>query len=238
MTLTISIFIGISLLIVAIGIGYYLFMKANEPLIKAVEGTVEVPVRIAETAADFGKHAIDRATDAFKAVFQSRIDVVSSTTVCDATPIAELAVLKRNVREIIDYSHTEYKSTKRIIAEQTFVAKIGFDLGARFSMSCDPQTKTIRFFLPEPKILSLETENPGAHHYLAEDGWVNKLTHKDHQNILTQLKEQARKSVDSTLAIGDTKQLIETRFNDLFRDLEANVVVLFSPQQPKIAEKI
>jgi hypothetical protein len=234
MSVTLSIFIGISLLIVAIA--FAIRINFTKPIENGIKGVTDAPVKIAETVADFGKHAIDRASDAFTAIFQSRINIVSSTTVCDATPIAELAVLQRNIREIIDYQHTSFGSTKRIIAEQTFVAKIGFDLAARFSMSCDPSNKTIKIFLPEPKILSLETSNPEAYHYLAEDGWINKLAPKDHQQILIQLKDKARKSVDSTLAVRDAKQLIETRFNDLFRDFEAKVIILFSAEQPKIGE--
>lgn len=234
MSLTLSIFIGVSLLIVAIA--FAIRINVTKPGEKVIKDVTDVPVKITEAVVDFGKHAIDRASDAFIAIFQSRINIVSSTTVCDATPIAELAVLQRNIREIIDYQNTSYLSTKRIIAEQTFVAKIGFDLAARFSVSCDPSTKTIKIFLPEPKVLSLETSNPEAYHYLAEDGLLNKLAPKDHQQILIQLKDKVRKSVDSTLAVRDAKQLIETRFNDLFRDFKAKVIVLFSAEQPKIGE--
>lgn len=234
MSLTLSIFIGASLLIVAIA--FAIRINVTKPLETGIKSATDVPVEIAETVADFGKHAIYRASDAFTAIFQSRINIVSSTTVCDATPIAELAVLQRNIREIINYQNTNFLSTKRIIAEQTFVAKIGFDLAARFSVSCDSSNKTIKIFLPEPKVLSLETFNPEAYHYLAEDGLINKLAPKDHQQILIQLKEKARKSVDSTLAVRDAKQLIETRFNDLFRDFNAKIIILFSVEQPKIGE--
>lgn len=234
MTLTLSVFIGVSLLIVAIAIA--IRINITGPAEKTVGKAVDVPVKVAETAADFGKHAIDRASEAFVAIFQSKINVVSSATVCDATSIAELALLQGSVREIIDYSDTKLGSTKRIIAEQHFIAKIGFDLQAKFSVSCDALSRTITFSLPEPKILSLETSNPAAHLYLNESGWINKLNPEDHQRILIQLKNQARQSVDATLAIKDAKQLMETRLNDLFQSFDARVVVLFPTEQTKVLQ--
>jgi len=91
----------------------------------------------------------------------------------------------------------------------------------------------VTIILPEPKILSLETINPEANYYLEEDGYLNWLTTGDHQQILIQLKEKARKSAESTLAVGDAKQMIETRFRDLFRAFDVKVFVLFSPTKPR-----
>lgn len=223
MNKTVSIFIGIALLIVAGAIAIHLAVV--RPVAVVAEKAVEAPGKIVEQVFDFGRHGID----AFKAIFQSQVNVVSSTTVCDATPIAELAVLRRNIREIIDYKKTDLHSTKRIIAEQTFVAKIGFDLAARFSATYDPSNQVVTIVLPEPKILSLETVNPEANYYLEEDGLINWLTTADHQKMLILLKEKARNSADSVLAVGDAKKMIETQFRDLFRAFNVKVVVLFSP---------
>ena len=227
MNKTLTIFIGIALLVVAAALAIHLAVV--RPVTRVAEKAVEVPGKIVAQVFDFGKQGID----AFKAIFQSQVNVVSTTTVCDATPIAELAVLQRNICEIIDYKKTDLHSTKRIIAEQTFVAKIGFDLAARFSASYDPSNQVVTIVLPEPKILSLETVNPEANYYLEEDGYLNWLTTADHQQILIQLKEKARKSAESTLAVGDAKRIIETRFHDLFRAFDVKVVVLFSPVQPR-----
>jgi len=227
MNKTLTIFTGIALLIVAAALAIHLAVV--RPVTRVAEKAVEVPGKIVAQVFDFGKQGID----AFKTIFQSQVNVISSTTVCDATPIAELAVLQRNICEIIDYKKTDLHSTKRIIAEQTFVAKIGFDLAARFSASYDPSNQVVTIVLPEPKILSLETVNPEANYYLEEDGYLNWLTTADHQQILIQLKEKARKSADSTLAVGDAKRMMETRFHDLFRAFDVKVVVLFSPVQPR-----
>ena len=64
---------------------------------------------------------------------------------------------------------------------------------------------------------------------------INRITAEDHQQILMQLKLQARKSAESTLAIGDAKQMIETRFQDMFRAFDVKVVVLFAVPPPKPA---
>jgi hypothetical protein len=218
-----AIYVGIALLIVAVAIAVHLAVV--RPVTGVMEKTVEAPGKIVGQVFDFGRQGIE----AFKAIFQSQVSVVSSTTVCDATPIAELAVMQRNIREIVDYKKTDLHSTKRIIADQTFMAKIGFDLAARFSASYNPSNRIVTILLPEPKILSLETVNPEANYYLEEDGYLNWLTTADHQQILIQLKEKARNGADSVLAVGDAKQMIETRFHDLFRAFDVKVVVLFSP---------
>jgi len=41
---------------------------------------------------------------------------------------------------------------------------------------------------------------------------------------------------NGTLAVGDAKRMIETRFHDLFRAFDVKVVVLFSPTQPRAKE--
>jgi hypothetical protein len=215
-----SFFIGFSVL--ALTIGLVLYLNVTRPAQKGVEA-----------AGSFVSHGVAKVAEAFTAVFQSQVNVVASSTVCDATPIAELAVLQRNIREIVDYSKTDLGSNKRIIAEQTFVAKIGFDLAAKFSASYDASNQVVTIRLPEPKILSLESANPAPNYYLAADGVINKITAEDHQQILMQLKLQARRSAESALAIGDARQMIETRFQDLFRAFNVKVIVLFATEPPR-----
>jgi len=127
----------------------------------------------------------------------------------------------------VDYSETDYYSTKRIVAEQTFVAKIGFDLAARFSAAYNPSNNTVVISLPNPKILSLEPVNAAPKYYVDDSGVLNRLTTDDHRQILIQLKNQAAQSAESALAIGDAKQMIETRFHDLFQTFNVKVVVEF-----------
>jgi hypothetical protein len=225
-------FIGLSLL--ALTIGYAIYLNWAHPIEKTVTVTGEVINHGVDKATELGKYGIDKAADAFTTIFQSQVNIVSSTTVCDATPIAELAILQRNVQEIIDYSTTVHGSNKHIIAGQTFIAKIGFDLASKFSASYDSSNQVVTIILPEPKILSLETANPAPHYYLTEDGYINKITTGDNQQILIRLNDEARRSADSALAIGDAKQMIKTRFHDLFRAFNVKVIVLFSSDQQKI----
>jgi hypothetical protein len=227
-----SFFIGLSLLALIVGVVFYL--NVTRPAEKGVASVGTFASHGVDKVAELGKRGMDKVSEAFTAIFQSQVNVVASSTVCDATPIAELAVLQRNIREIVDYSKTDLGSNKRIIAEQTFVAKIGFDLAAKFSAAYDASNQVVTIILPEPKILSLESSNPAPTYYLAEDGVINKITAEDHQQILMQLKAQARRSAESTLAIGDAKQMIQTRFQDLFRSFNVKVVVLFSADQPRL----
>lgn len=227
-----SFFIGLSLLILTIGLICYLtFLR---PVENGVGAAGDLARHGVDKAAELGKYGMNKAAEAFTAIFQSQVNVVASSTVCDATPIAELAVLKRNIREIVDYSNTDLGSNKRIIAEQTFVAKIGFDLAAKFSATYDASNQTVTILLPEPKVLSLESSNPAPTYYLAEDGVINHINTADHQQLLMQLKNQARKSAEATLAVGDAKQMIATRFQDLFRAFNVKVKVSFTSDSPML----
>ncbi len=227
-----SFFIGLSLLALTVGVVVYL--NVARPVQQGASAIGELASHGVDTVAELGKYGMGKAAEAFNAIFQSQVNVVASSTVCDATPIAELAVLRRNIREIVDYSKTDLGSNKHIIAEQTFVAKIGFDLAAKFSALFDPSNQVVTIVLPQPKILSLEAMNAAPTYYLAESGLINRITTEDHQEILLQLKEQARRSADSALAISDARQMIETRFRDLFSAFNVKVIVLFSSDQLKL----
>ncbi|MGA2248063.1 MAG: DUF4230 domain-containing protein [Verrucomicrobiota bacterium] len=226
---SLQILIGVSLLILAVAFAVHLTIT------KPAQELGEAAIQAGEQAVT---HGIDKTADVITGipqiiatVFQARVNISSSASVCDATPIAELAVLKRNIREIVDYSNTDYYSTKRIIAEQTFVAKIGFDLAARFSASYNPSNNTVIISLPTPKILSLEPASAAPSYYVDDSGIINRLTTEDHRQILFQLKNQAAQSAESALAIGDARQMIETRFRDLFRAFNVKVMVEFPGQQ-------
>lgn len=230
-----SFFIGLSLL--ALAIGFVIYLNMARPAEQGAAAVGKFAGQSVDKAAELGEHGIDRAADAFRAIFQSQVNITASSTVCDATPIAELAVLRRNIHEIVDYSRTELGSKKRIIAEQTFVAKIGFDLAAKFSATYDASNRVITVTLPEPKVLSLEASNPAPKYFLVESGMFNRITTEDHQQILLQLKEQAQHSADATLAIGDAKRMIETRFHDLFEPFKVKVVVVFSSGRQILPEQ-
>ena len=109
------------------------------------------------------------------------------------------------------------------------MAKIGFDLAARFSASYDPSNRVVTIVLPEPIILSLETVNPEANYYLEEDGHINRLDHaRSPADLDSAQGEGPQQRRINPLAVGDAKRMIETRFHDLFRAFDVKVVVLFS----------
>jgi hypothetical protein len=226
-----SFFVGLSLLALAIGLVIYL--NFGRPVNNGVRAAEEVTTNALDKGFKLGERAMEAMANAFVVIFQTRVNIDSHATVCDATAIAELAVLQRNIRETVDYSNTRLLSTKHIVAEQTFIVKIGFDLAAKFSASYDSAGQLVTVTLPEPKVLSLETLNPAPRYFLQEPGWINDITTEDQQEILTELKAQARHSAEATLAIGDAKKMIETRFNDLFRAFNVKVIVVFSPEQAK-----
>ena len=227
-----QILIGLSLLVLAVASSVYLIF------VRPVEKAIQAGERTAIHGIDKSTEVLGKIPGIIAKVFQSRVNISTSATICDATPIAELAVLQRNIREVIDYQNTDYYSTKRIVAEQTFVAKIGFDLQARFSATFDPSNNLVTISLPNPKVLSLEPSNPAPKYYVEDSGVINWLTTEDHQQILIALKEQAAHDAESALAVGDAKQMIETRFQDLFQAFKVNVKVEFPEGQTNILGKV
>lgn len=227
-----QILLGLSLLVLAIAFAIHL------TLVRPVEKAIQAGEHTAIHGIDKSAEVLGKIPGIIATVFQARVNISTSATICDATPIAELAVLQRNIREIIDYKNTDYYSTKQIVAEQTFVAKIGFDLQAHFSATFDPSNNLVTISLPDPKVLSLEPSNPAPKYYVDDSGIINRLTTDDHQQILIGLKEQAAHDAESALAVGDAKQMIETRFRDLFRAFNVNVKVEFPEDQTNILGKV
>ena len=222
---SLQVLIGLSLLVLAIAFAIHLTI--TKPARELGEEVIHAGERTATHGIDKTADVITQIPEIIATVFQAQVNVSTSASVCDATPIAELAVLQRNIREIIDYSNTDYYSTKRIVAEQTFVAKIGFDLAARFSATYNPSNNVVIISLPNPKVLSLEPSSAAPKYYVDDSGVINRLTTEDHNEILIELKKQAAHSAESTLAVGDAKQMIRTRFEDLFRAFNVKVIVEF-----------
>lgn len=227
-----QILIGISLLVLAVALAIHLTI--TRPATELGAAAIHAGQQTVQHGIDKTADVLSAIPQAIAAVFQARVNISSSASICDATPIAELAVLKRNIREIVDYSDTDHYSTKRIVAEQTFVAKIGFDLAARFTATFNPSNNTVTIALPNPKVLSLEAQSAAPTYYVDESGLVNWLTTEDRRQILTQLKNEAAHSAESAVALGDARQMIETRFHDLFRAFNVNVVVQFPNQSTNL----
>jgi hypothetical protein len=224
-----QILIGIALLILAVAVAIHLTI--TRPATALGEAAIHAGQQTSQHGMDKTADVLSAIPQAIAAVFQARVNISSSASICDATPIAELAVLKRNVREVVDYANTDHYSTKRIVAEQEFVAKIGFDLAARFTATFNPSNNTVTIVLPNPKLLSLEPVSAAPNYYVDESGLINWLTTEDRRQILIQLKTEAAHSAETAVAVGDARQMIETRFQDLFRAFNVKVVVQF-PHQP------
>ena len=66
--------------------------------------------------AELGKHGMDKVAEAFTAIFQSQVNVVASSTMCDATKPGLQGTGRRyrseTFREIVDYSKTDLATQK------------------------------------------------------------------------------------------------------------------------------
>jgi hypothetical protein len=234
---SLQVLIGLSVLVLAIAFAVHLTMTkpVKEVVVHGLDKSADVFTNTFHYGVDRFSDVITNVCEMVFRSVQPRVSVTASSCVYDASPIAELAVLKRNIREFVIYSRTDYYSTKRIVAEQTFVAKVGFDLAARFAVTYDPSNQVVVITMPNPKVLSLEGVTAAPTYDLEEQGVINWLTPEDGQQIAVMLKDQARKSADSALAVGDAKEMLATRFHDLFQAFQVKVVVVF-PGQTNVME--
>ena len=130
---SLQVLIGISVLVLAIAFAIHLTI--TKPARELGEEVIHAGERTATHGIDKTADIITQIPEILATVFQAQVNVSTSASVCDATPIAELAVLQRNIREIIDYSgyrllqhQADCGSTKRLWPKSALIWRRGFRL--------------------------------------------------------------------------------------------------------------
>ncbi len=145
---------------------------------------------------------------------QPRITINNQTVVNEnASPVAELATLTKELKVKREFAHTWAGSSKRIKLSGTFVVKAGFDLRQDVTVNVQPDEIVIQ--LPHAEIVGVEEQRVDV--LALENGLWNRISGADLQNELAQLPEMARKQAIEIGLPGDAEQELQRQLNKRIR---------------------
>jgi len=157
---------------------------------------------------------------------QPRITINNRTIVNEnASPVAELATLTKNLKVKREFAHTWAGSSKRIKLSGTFLVKAGFDLRQDVTVNVQPEEIVIQ--LPHAEIVGVEEQRVDV--LALENGLWNRISGADLQNELAQLPEMARKEAVDIGLPGDAEQELQRQLNKRIRARQPIRLVFTNP---------
>ena len=157
---------------------------------------------------------------------QPRITINNKTVVNEnASPVAELTTLTKDLKVKREFAHTWAGSSKRIKLSGTFLAKAGFDL--RQDVTVDVRADEIVIQLPHAEIVGVEEQRVDV--LALENGLWNRISGADLQNELAQLQEMARKEAVEIGLPGDAEQELQRQLNKRIRVRQPIRLVFANP---------
>jgi hypothetical protein len=166
--------------------------------------------------------AARQAAEIFREAIGVQPKVIINQTVFfdQIASVAEFAVITRDQTISLSYSHqmtllnTPLPATEKIIKiDATFRIKAGFDLMEPFTVAIDPQTLHLTAELPPAQILSVEPVGPLS--YTDQDGWFNRITAQERQNLLNELQIRARTAAETSNCRQEAERQAVSRLSDL-----------------------
>jgi hypothetical protein len=157
---------------------------------------------------------------------QPRITINNQTVVNEnASPVAELATLTKELKVKREFAHTWAGSSKRIKLSGTFVVKAGFDLRQDVTVNVQPDEIVIQ--LPHAEIVGVEEQRVDV--LALDNGLWNRISGADLQNELAQLPEMARKQAIEIGLPGDAEQELQRQLNKRIRARQPIRLVFTTP---------
>jgi hypothetical protein len=159
----------------------------------------------------------------FRQAFQFTPEVSVNHTIIlnQQTPVLELAVLSQNFEHRYTWANKWMGSTKQIAISGTFVAKTGFDLKQKFSISLKNDTAYVA--LPEPTVLSVESQNDIS--YRDENGIWNWVNPEDRTKATNAFMADARKYAEHAAFVQDARKDMEGKLKTIIQP-HAKVVLI------------
>lgn len=150
-----------------------------------------------------------------------------------------IVAFPREVCEIVLENHdiqasTRYESTgwlgmgeSHVVMAGTYRARVGFDLG---KASAEVEDGTLRLWLPEPRILGLETREVGRQ---AEDiSWWNPLEPAEMEAAYRANRAEAERRLEEPDLLRGARERLVRRMREGLRDLGLQVRVELLPSPP------
>jgi hypothetical protein len=160
---------------------------------------------------------------------QPRITINNRTVVDEnASPVAELATLTKQLKVKREFAHTWAGSSKRIKLSGTFIAKAGFDL--RQDVTVEVRPDEIMIQLPHAEIVGVEEQRVDV--LALENGLWNHISGADLQNELAQLPEMARKQAIEIGLPSDAEQELQRQLSKRIRARQPIRLVFTNPPPP------
>lgn len=188
-------------------------------------------VVIPERMARIGYETAKTLGEDFRKAFQFTPEVIIENTVVlnQQTSVLELAVLSQNFQHTHAYTNTWLGSTKKINISGSFVAKVGFDLNEKFTITVDGNTA--RVALPEPKLLSIESEADIT--YRDEDGLWNWVSPEDRTKATNAFIKDAKGYAQQADFIKDARVRAEEQIRKVLAPHVEEVVFEYQVVMPQ-----
>lgn len=144
------------------------------------------------------------------AQLQPQVRINNRVYLEQTTPVAELAVLTRQVEVDHEFSHTWAGSTKRVKLHGSFLVKAGFDL--REHVKADVSEDAITVELPHAQILGVEQQHVEVQEF--ENGYWNRVTAADVENELATMPKLAREKAKASGLAAEAEESLRKQLSD------------------------
>lgn len=170
------------------------------------------PARSAQQGAAELERLGRKVRDAFVQIanLQPQITINDRVYLEQTTPIAELAMLSRQIEVEHEFQHTWAGSTKRVKLHASFAVKAGFDLRQDFRV--DLRDDRIMLQLPRGAILGVEQQQVEVLAY--ENGLWNRISAEDLQSELAALPLLARDKASQSGLAGEAELALRQQLEE------------------------
>jgi hypothetical protein len=204
----------IALIIAAVAV--FVFWRLETwPMRMAQQGTAEME-RLAQKARDFFVET---------AQLQPRVTINNRVYMEQSAPVAELALVSRQIAVDHEFTHTWAGSTKRVRLHGTYTAKAGFNL--RDNLTVDVREDTIVVQLPRAEILSLQQEKVEVLAF--EQGYWNRISAADLEKEIAAVPQLARDKAEAANLAEEAERTLQEQLQQRL-GMDRPVQVIFQPR--------
>lgn len=185
-------------------------------------------VKPSQIVLDAGEKIANGVADAFN--FTPQVSVKNTVIFEEHAAILEVAVLSQRIVHDYEYSNTWIGSTKELHLRGVYLAKYGFDLKKQDFMihiseddSSTDQTYNLTFNIPDPLLLSFETENYRV--IEDRDGWWNQFDEIERETAVNTMRNEARRKALSMGYRNKVRDSLESQLKLMVETLPLDIQI-------------
>lgn len=180
--------------ITAIAVGGYLYSQT----LGSVEKVLDLP---------------QKAADGLARIFGSEVEIDNNSFTVGDQGIAELALVERKLITTTKYESSFLGNKATAIIKGVYRVKTGYDLDKDYTIEFDETNSIVRANLPEPEILSIETESQEV--FYLDQSLLNKIDPDEWQDAYAKNREAAELEVANEGLLEETRRRFLERAADL-----------------------